>query len=275
MSTSVTPTTPAAPAPGPAATIALTDDGIPFTRLVTVELRKLINTRAGFWLTASIGLIAAVVMVGLLIAARNDPADLNFGNFLSIMGMPTSILLPVLAILLLTSEWGQRTALATFTMEPRRERIIAAKLVASILAALVAVVLTFVLAAIGTALAGLLIGGAAGSWSFSAAGIVNVLIVQLAGVLLGFALAAILLNTPGAIVAFFALPVAMSILASLIPGFNDGLGTWIDLQQTQLPFMDTEWASGGEWARFAVSALIWIALPLGLGIARVLQAEVK
>ena len=39
------------------------------------------------------------------------------------------ILLPVLGILLVTSEWSQRTAMVTFTLEPSRSRVIAAKFV--------------------------------------------------------------------------------------------------------------------------------------------------
>ena len=41
----------------------------------------------------------------------------------------TSVLLPVLGIMLVTSEWGQRTAMVTFALEPRRPRVILAKLV--------------------------------------------------------------------------------------------------------------------------------------------------
>jgi hypothetical protein len=37
----------------------------------------------------------------------------------------TSLLATVLAILVVTSEWSQRTALSTFTLVPRRERVIA------------------------------------------------------------------------------------------------------------------------------------------------------
>ena len=48
----------------PADVIDVDRPGIPFSRLVRVELRKLVDTRAGFWLTASIGVIAAIVVIG-------------------------------------------------------------------------------------------------------------------------------------------------------------------------------------------------------------------
>ena len=109
--------------------------GIPFSRLVRVELRKLVDTRAGFWLTASIGVIAAIVVIAMLIANRNSPENLNLGQFFGMMNIPTAIILPILAILLVTGEWSQRTALTTFTLEPRRQRVVGAKLVAVLLTA--------------------------------------------------------------------------------------------------------------------------------------------
>src|SRR4029078_4020751 len=44
-----------------------------------------------------------------------------------------SILLPVVAILTLTSEWSQRTVLTTFTQEPRRMRVVTAKIMVSLM----------------------------------------------------------------------------------------------------------------------------------------------
>ncbi|MBD1318467.1 ABC transporter permease [Streptomyces sp. SID6673] len=248
---------------------------IPLTRLTIVELRKLVDTRAGFWLTASIGLISVVVVVAMLIANRDNPADLTFGQFFGMMNIPTGIILPILAILLVTGEWSQRTALTTFTMEPRRERIVAAKLLAALAAGIGAVVLSLVLGAVGNVIAGIAFTDPAGAWSFTAAGLVNSFLLQMFGLLLGFAFAALILNTPGAIVAYFALPTALSLVTELVPWFKDNLGQWIDTGSTNAPFQSGDWATGGEWARLIVSAIIWIAIPLTLGVIRVLRSEVK
>ncbi|WAC56192.1 ABC transporter permease subunit [Gordonia sp. SL306] len=248
---------------------------IPLTRLTAVELRKLVDTRAGFWLTASIGLISVVVVVAMLIANRDNPADLNFGQFFGMMNIPTGIILPILAVLLVTGEWSQRTALTTFTMEPRRERIVAAKLLAALAAGIGAVVLSLVLGAVGNVIAGIAFTDPAGAWSFTAAGLVNSFLLQMFGLLLGFAFAALILNTPGAIVAYFALPTALSLVTELVPWFKDNLGQWIDTGSTNAPFQSGDWATGGEWARLIVSAVIWIAIPLTLGVIRVLRSEVK
>ncbi|MFW0792456.1 ABC transporter permease [Gordonia sp. CPCC 205515] len=248
---------------------------IPLGRLIKVELRKLVDTRAGFWLIASIAVISVAVVAVMLIVNRNNPDSLNFGQFFGMMNIPSSIILPVLAILLVTSEWSQRNALTTFTMEPRRERIVIAKLTAALIAAAGAVVFSLILGAVANVIAGLVYSSPAGSWDLTAAGLVNSVTMQLFGLLLGFGFAALLLSTPGAIVAYFALPTAMSLLTQLVPWFKDNLGQWIDMASTQTPFQSGEWATGGEWARLIVTALIWIAIPLTLGVIRVLRTEVK
>ncbi|GAA14876.1 ABC transporter permease subunit [Gordonia alkanivorans] len=249
--------------------------GIPFGRLVGVELRKLVDTRAGFWLTASIGVIAAVIMVAMLIANRNDPENLNLGEFFGLMNIPTAIILPILAILLVTGEWSQRTALTTFTLEPRRKRIIGAKLVASLITGVAAVAVALVLGIIGNSIAAIAFADPAGAWGLGVAGFVNSFVIQAFGLLLGFGFAALILNTPGAVVAYFALPTALSVVSELVPWFKDNLGQWVDTTLTHMPFQSGEWATGGEWARLLVSGLIWIALPLGIGLVRVMRSEVK
>ena len=249
--------------------------GIPLSRLVRVELRKLVDTRAGFWLSASIGLLAVIIGVALLIANRNSPADLNFGQIFGVMNLPTSIILPVMAILLVTGEWSQRTALSTFAMEPRRERVVGAKLIAAILAAIGAVAVALVTGAIFTVIASVVFGDPAGAWSFTAAGLLNSAILQIFGLLLGFGFAALLLSTPPAIVAYFALPTVFSLLTELVPWFGKHLGEWIDPGAATSAFQSQDWLTGGEWARALVASIIWIAVPLALGVSRIMRSEVK
>ena len=72
---------------------------------------------------------------------------------LSIAVAPASVLLPIVGILLVSSEWSQRTAMTTFALVPRRPRVLAAKLLASVVLSLVALALCVVVAVIGTAVA--------------------------------------------------------------------------------------------------------------------------
>src|SRR5690349_1449189 len=90
----------------------------PFTRLVRVELRKSADTRSGFWLLASMGIVTVLTLgIMLIVSATNDTANLAYGDFVGGVAFLTGILLPVLGILLVTSEWSQRTAMSTFALE--------------------------------------------------------------------------------------------------------------------------------------------------------------
>ncbi len=97
------------------------------------------------------------------------------------------------------------------------------------------------------------------------------------GILTGFALAALLLNTAAAIVVFFVytwvLPIIFELGSQLIGWFAD-LRPWIDFNNSQTPLIDAT-MTDEDWAHFAVSGLIWLVLPLTIGLWRVLRAEVK
>jgi len=58
--------------------------------------------------------------------------DQTYTSYLAFAAVGLTILLPVVSILTLTSEWSQRTALTTFTQEPRRTRVINAKVTVSL-----------------------------------------------------------------------------------------------------------------------------------------------
>jgi hypothetical protein len=55
--------------------------------------------------------------------------------------------------------------------------------------------------------------------------------------------------------------------------FGD-LRPWTDFNFAQGPLVDAT-MTGKDWAYFAVSGLIWLVVPLGVGAWRVLRAEVK
>ena len=102
---------------------------VSFWRLVRVELRKSYDTRAGMWLLLTMVLLSlAVEGIVLAVTTVQDEA-MNSGDFVGAAAFVTSVLLPILGIMLVTSEWGQRTAMVTFALEPRRPRVILAKLV--------------------------------------------------------------------------------------------------------------------------------------------------
>lgn len=245
-------------------------EAVPLSRLLRVELRKLVDTRSGRWLLIVIGLVTAVVVTITLFAA---PAEsLTFDTFVNAAGVPQAILLPILGILTVTSEWGQRTGLVTFTLEPRRGRVVVAKLLAVIVLGLLALALALALAAVGNLLGQALQDGD-GSWAFGGEGLRDVLVLQLVGVVQGLAYGMLIMNGAGAIVFYFALPTVWGFLTATVEFFRR-LGGWIDLNTTQVPLQGHE-MTGSAWSRLAVSVLVWVALPLVLGWFRLLRRELK
>ena len=241
---------------------------IPLLRLTLVELRKLGDTRAGRWLLIVIGL--ATVGTSAIILGWAPGAEQTFRGFFEFGLVPSAVLLPVLGILSMTGEWSQRTALTTFTLVPARGRVIAAKLTAGVL---VGVATTAVTAALSVAanLLGAALGGD-GGWRIDGTLVWQGLLLEVLFVLMGLGFGAVLLNSPLAIVAYFALPTLWSVLGETIKVLHTAAG-WLDINVTTTA-MSEPGMTTGEYARLGVSALLWVVLPLAAGTIRVLRREV-
>jgi ABC-2 type transport system permease protein len=236
-------------------------------RLTAVELRKMTDTRAGFWLQLAIVALTVVVVAATCIWAR--PEDQPLRSMLSIAVAPASVLLPIVGILLVTSEWSQRTAMITFALVPRRPRVLAAKLLASVVLSLIALALCLVAAVIGTAIAA---PGIEHSWSLPV-GLLGQHIVSLAtGMISGVALGAALLASAPAIVVSFAAPLAWAI-AGRLAGL-DTVGHWLDPTYSLAP-MTEHLMSGLEWARAGTTLALWMVLPLVVGLWRIQRGEIR
>jgi len=248
------------------------DARIPFLRLVNVELRKSADTRAGRWLLGIIVAITAIFMI--IFFAVADADERIFGNFIGIAATPQGFVLPVLGILLVTSEWSQRTAMVTFALEPSRTKVIAAKTVAALVLGFGVFLAALVIASLAT-----LVGGADGGFDDVKIGVILLfLALQLFTVLQGLAYGLIFLNTPAAIVVFFVVPIASSIIFSLVSGLADA-APWVDLGTAQEPLFSSFEGevnlNGEEYAQLGTTTLIWIVLPFIAGWFRVMRAELK
>ncbi|WP_248582646.1 ABC transporter permease subunit [Nocardioides sp. InS609-2] len=249
---------------------------VPMSRLAKVELRKALDTRAGRWFALSILALVLVVEVIYAFAAPDDAKD--YGDFLGVAGGVLGYFMPILIIMLVTSEASQRNGLVTFTLEPRRSRVVVAKFLAGFALAVAVMVLAALIAVVGT-----LVGSAAGAspeWTVDGNLLFNGFVLSNAiGVLIGFAIATLIMNTPAAIVGYFVysliLPIAVGILGSLSSGFEK-FAPWIEFNTAQKPlFMGDYTPTGEQWAQIATSGTIWLVIPLVLGIARLLRIEFK
>jgi ABC-2 type transport system permease protein len=227
-------------------------------RLVAVELRKMVDTRAGFWLL--LGSLALMVTVVVL--------NVTFASVLDVAIQPAAVLLPVIGILLVSSEWSQRTAPITFALVPRRSRVLVAKVGAALVLAAAALAVSLAVGAIGTAIAS---PDVAGTWTLEPASLGQAAVYITAAMLMGLAFGAALLASAPAIVLLFMLPLTWSLVASIsifeIPQH------WLATTETVAPLADHT-LSATEWAHLGTTLSVWMLLPLVIGVWRIRRSEV-
>jgi ABC-2 type transport system permease protein len=239
--------------------------GIPFARLVRVEWDKTTGTRAARWVLASTAATTvALMLVPLLAPGRVEQTTAKYLGFTAI---GVTILLPVLAILALTGEWSQRTAMTTFTQESRRSRVINAKVA-------VAAVLAVVGAAFGALVTGVGLTVAAGIGrdvhaNLSAVVVAGYLLFVLLNVLTGVVFGLLLQNSAAAVALYFALPIVSGLLSQALPS---SAVEWVDTTTT------FSWVLYGQWSghtpQIVVTFVLWVVVPFAAGLVRTLRREV-
>ncbi len=248
---------------------------VPFSRLVSVEIRKMFDTRAGRWLLISIAAFTALALIIQLWVVLAQDQTVSFDDFAAGANIPMNFLLPVLGIMSVTSEWSQRTAMVTFTLEPSRTRFLEAKFVATLIVAGAAVVVGFALTVAANGLYAAFSDNPV-TWELGAFSIFTFFLLYAIAMATGFAFGALLINTAAAIVVYFAylfiLPILFE-LATLLDWFKD-IRPWVDFGFAQNALIEAD-VSRTEWAQLATSGFIWLVLPMAIGIWRVLRAEVK
>ena len=248
----------------------------PLMRVTQVELRKMLDTRSGFWLIASIAISAVLATAGVILWAPDD--QLTYSTFATAIRFPVVVILPLIAILAVTSEWSQRTGLTTFTLVPHRGRVITAKAISSVLIAVAAMVLTFAVGAVGNVLSAAVTGTGL-VWDVTLTQSVYYVFGMVLSLMTGFMLGVLIRSSTGAIVAYFVLtfvlPTIFGLLATSQRWFHD-LQPWVDIQYAQSGlFVFDQALTGEQWAQIAVTGVTWLLLPLMTGLGFVLRAEVK
>jgi ABC-2 type transport system permease protein len=172
----------------------------------------------------------------------------------------------VVAILMLTGEWSQRSVMTTFTQEPRRIRVLNAKLAVSIVLSGGAAVFGGVVTAAGLGLAAA--SGSALESNLTVGAITGYLLFVLLNVLAGVALGALLQSSATAIAASFALPAAFAVLGTA----STLVSNWIDMSTTWNWVLENDWA--GHVAQISFSIVFWVAVPLAAGVVRTIRRDV-
>ena len=258
-----------------AAPVRRTARPIPTTRLVKVELRKMFNTRSGFWMLISIGVLS-VIATGAVIIFAPDSA-VTYESFARAIGFPMSVILPMIAILAVTSEWSQRSGLTTFTLVPSRGRVIGAKAIATLLVGLGSMAVAFAVGALGN-LAGSALAGVDTVWDISLSMAPQMVLGDLVGMAIGFTLGVVLRNSAAAIVGYFVVSLVMPgilVLLAQVRSWFEDLQPWIDWNETQVVLFEGATNTGKEWAMLGSTTMIWIVIPLVVGLLSLRRSEVK
>jgi ABC-2 family transporter protein len=243
-----------------------TSIAIPFASLFRAECRKATDTRAARWLLAATVLLALAAQAVPLAFPRD--VTQNRASFLTWAALGLTRLLPIALMLTLTAEWSQRTALVTFTLEPRRGRVLAAKVAAGLTLSVIGGCIAFGIAQAGVAVARADGRHPALGWNWPELVGFTAFVVLTSGV--GIAIGSALHNTAAAIVTYFALAAVTSLL--LIPAVQSA-GSWVDTGQTFGWMLTGQWSGHGP--QIASSAAIWIAVPLAIGAVRTVRRDIR
>jgi ABC-2 type transport system permease protein len=247
---------------------------IPFTRVLSVELRKMFDTRSGFWLVASIGILALIATAAIIVFSSDDA--LTYGTFATAIGIPMAVILPMISVLSVSSEWSSRTALTTFTLVPSRGKVIGAKAVLTIVLGVVSMAAALGIGAVGN-LVGTAIAGVDPVWDISAMIFAQIVLAQIIGMLMGFMLGTLFRSSPAAIVGYFVYSLVLPTISNALVMVNEWWrdhGAWLDLNWASTRLFDNDMTSEA-WAQLGTATTLWLLVPLLIGLRLTLESEVK
>jgi ABC-2 type transport system permease protein len=247
---------------------------IPLSRVVRVELRKMFDTRSGFWLIASLAITSLVATIATIAFAPDK--DLTYYNFAKAVGFPITVILPMVALLAITSEWSQRSGLTTFTYVSSRRRVVWAKTLSSVIVAVASMLFAFVIGAVGN-VAGSAIAGTSTVWDLSVGHALTIVLGNLVSMSVGTMLGMLLRSSAGGLVTYFVVTLVLPNLSQLLAGSQhwfQSLQPWVDLSFAQTALFEGM-QTGAQWAHIATTVALWIVVPGYFGLRRVMRSEVK
>lgn len=233
-------------------------------RACAVEARKLVDTRTGWVLLGVAALLSGAFAGG---RALFPTPETGFAQLAAMAAYPAGTIAMVMAVLLVAGEFAH-TATVTFTLEPRRGRVMAAKALVVVALAVVATVLAFLAAAL-VALIAPAITGHGLPWSVDAARFGVLLGNNVFAALAGFALTLAVRNAPAPLVVLLAWPT----VAMLVGTISDAAATAVAHLAVD-PFFGLLTATDGlAWTRVATATLLWVVAPAAVGAARLLRGD--
>jgi ABC-type transport system involved in multi-copper enzyme maturation permease subunit len=234
--------------------------------LLKVELRKLVDTRSG---KAILG-IGVAIPLAALVWMLFQGSDLivswrSYSQFRPVLGLT----IPLIGLFAMTAEWTQRTALTTFTLSPRRGRVLAMKFAAAFGLSM-AVLAVVVGMTVGAVALGGLITGQTPSYEFIGSDLRGLVIMTSLQVIMAAGFGALAAQTAAAVGAFLIAPTLWSVAGPLLFGAN---AQWVDV------FSAYDQLSSGapltNLPQTLTAIAVWVVLPTTIGVVRSLRREVK
>lgn len=236
--------------------------GIPFSTQILVELRKSVDTRVAQAVLGSF--LGLGILVNVFVLVNMPEPTLGSAGLVAAFA---ALGLPIVSALVMTSEWSQRTAMTTFWLEPRRHRVLLAKVVSALvlgvglISALLAVMLLIT--------AGLLLARGVPIVADDLGDLmIAVYVGGIFGVLFGVAWGAALMSTPLTLLWVL----VVSLVIELVMPFAAGeLAPWF-MTSTASNWLVDKTAPG---LPVLSSFLLWYLLPLAAGFLLQGRREVR
>lgn len=234
--------------------------------LVVVELRKVVFTRTSqivLLCTVALGLL---VSAGLMVVGGRETGRIDLSGPMVSLSLAVAIGAPLIGALIMTSDWQSREVMTLFLCEPRRKRVFAGKVAATVVLATSAVAAVIFLSVI-LALAAALALGLPIVYSNALPEIIPLLVGCLVGAISGAAIASAIMSTPLAIVAVITQTVLIDPLLSFGPL---SWGAYV-APSSLSEYLDGDARPGPAIGAFA----IWVLLPLAIGLWRTCRREIQ
>jgi ABC-type transport system involved in multi-copper enzyme maturation permease subunit len=234
--------------------------------VLKVELRKLVDTRSG---KAILGIGVAIPLAALIWMLFHG-ADVvvswrSYSQFRPVLGLT----IPLIGLFAMTAEWTQRTALTTFTLSPRRGRVLAMKFVAAFGLSM-AVLAVVVGLTVGAVALGGLITGQTPSYEFLGPDLRGLVIMTSLQVIMASGFGALAAQTAAAVGAFLVAPTIWSVAGPMLFGAN---AQWVDVFSAYDQLSSD--APLTNLPQTITAIAVWVVLPTTIGVVRSLRREVK
>jgi hypothetical protein len=240
---------------------------IPFGRLLLVEARKMVDTRGAKVLIA---ILAALTVAA--IGGRGTIVGPELHRLFTTAAVGYGTLLPAIAILAVTGEWTHRSVMTTFTLEPRRGRVLAARCLPPLLATLVAVLFALAVAVVATVVTAQ-VQGVPAEWNLAPLTLLGWTAANVLTIAMALAFGMLLVNPAAAITCFFVFGTLWTMAGNLNETAR-AVAEWVDLSTALGPLSagDMTWYDA---ARLATATVCCVVIPMAVGVVRALRAEVR